>query len=66
MGIYLNDAELLALSTCSGLAVKAYLRLRSRMDLQTRLVGIKSGLSWQALVEWTETSIPKGAGVMVE
>ncbi|MDD2765299.1 MAG: hypothetical protein PHE83_15150 [Opitutaceae bacterium] len=66
MGIYLNDAELLALSTCSGLAVKAYLRLRSRMDLATCLVGLKSGLSWQALVEWTETLTPKGAGWQIE
>lgn len=66
MGIYLNDDELLALSNSSGLAVKAYLRLRSRMDLRTCLVGVSSGISWQALVEWTETTIPRGRGVQVE
>lgn len=66
MGIYLNDEELLALSNSSGIAVKAYLRMRARMDLRTRLVGVMSGISWPALIEWTETTIPKGAGVQVE
>ncbi|MBS0368426.1 MAG: hypothetical protein JSS57_04395 [Proteobacteria bacterium] len=66
MGIYLNDDELLLLSNASGIAVKAYLRMRARMDLRTRLVGVMSGLNWKALMEWTETTIPKGGGVQVE
>ena len=51
MGIYLSDAELDVLAECSGLACKVYLRLRRRMDLRTRLAGVMSSLSWQALVD---------------
>lgn len=64
-GIYLTMAELEVLSRCSGVAVKAYLRLRARMDLCTGMVGVRSGLSYQALREWTEESIEKGAGEAV-
>ena len=64
-GIYLTVEELEALSRCSGVAVKAYLRIRARMDLDTGLVGVKSGLSYQALREWTEEAVEKGAGEAV-
>lgn len=61
-GIFLSTAELDVLSRCSGVAVKAYLRIRARMDVRTGLAGVKSGLSYQALREWTEEAIERGAG----
>ena len=61
-GIYLTMAEIEVLSRCSGVAVKAYLRLRARMDIRTGLVGQKSGMSYQALREWTEEAVEKGSG----
>ena len=61
-GIYLTPDELHVLSRCSGVAVKAYLRIRARMDIATGQVGVKSGLSYQALREWTEDAVEKGAG----
>jgi hypothetical protein len=64
-GIYLTAEELHVLSRCSGVAVKAYLRLRARMDLVTGLVGVRSGMSYQALREWTEEAIEKGSGEML-
>ena len=64
-GIYLTSEELDVLSRCSGVAVKAYLRIRARMDIATGQVGVKSGLSYQALREWTEEAVEKGAGEQV-
>lgn len=64
-GIYLTPEELDVLSRCSGVAVKAYLRIRARMDIATGQVGVKSGLSYQALREWTEEAVEKGAGEQV-
>ena len=64
-GIYLTPEELDVLSRCSGVAVKAYLRIRARMDIATSQVGVKSGLSYQALREWTEEAVEKGAGEQV-
>jgi len=64
-GIYLTPEELNVLSRCSGVAVKAYLRIRARMDIATGQVGVKSGLSYQALREWTEEAVEKGAGEQV-
>lgn len=64
-GIYLTMAELELLARCSGVAVKAYLRMRARMDLNTGIVGVRSGLSYQALREWTEEAVEKGAGEAV-
>lgn len=61
----LTSAELEVLAGCSGTAVKAYLRLRARMDLATGIVGQRSGMSYQALREWTEETIEKGAGALV-
>lgn len=61
-GIYLTTEELEVLSRCSGVAVKAYLLIRARMDIATGVVGVKSGLSYQALREWTEEAVEKGAG----
>ena len=63
--IVLTADELEALSRCSGVAVKAYLRLRARMDFRTGIVGHRSGMSYQALREWTEETVEKGAGVVV-
>ena len=62
--IVLTEDELLVLASCSGVAVKAYLRLRSRMDFDTGVVGVRSGISYQALREWTEEEVEKGAGMM--
>lgn len=64
-GIYLTPEELDVLSRCSGVAVKAYLRIRARMDIATGQVGVKSSLSYQALREWTEEAVEKGAGEQV-
>ena len=64
-GIYLTPEELDVLSRCSGVAVKAYLRIRARMDIATGQVGVKSGLSYQALREWTEEAVERGAGEQV-
>lgn len=63
--ILLTEDELDVLSRCSGTAVKAYLRLRSRMDFASGVVGVKSGISYQALREWTEEAVEKGAGETV-
>lgn len=60
--IVLTDPELERLSRCSGVAVKAYLRIRARMDFDTGLSGQRSGLSYQALREWTEAAVEKGGG----
>ena len=65
-GIYLCDDELWALSTCSGTAVKAYLRLRARMDINTRVVGVRSGISYQMVREWSAETIEKGSGEVEE
>ena len=63
--IVLTEAELDVLSRCSGVAVKAYLRLRGRMDFESGVVGRKAGISYQALREWTEEAVEKGAGEMI-
>lgn len=65
-GIYLTDDELWALSRCSGVAVKAYLRLRSRMDLRTGIVGLRSGVSYKMVQEWAAQSVEKGGGEVDE
>lgn len=62
--IVLTEDELVVLASCSGVAVKAYLRLRSRMDFDSGVVGLRSGVSYQALREWTEEEVEKGAGMM--
>jgi hypothetical protein len=60
--IVMTEAELEVLARCSGVAVKCYLRLRARMDYDSGVVGIKSGMSYQALREWSEEAVEKGAG----
>ena len=61
-GIYLTNDELQVLSRCSGVAVKCYLRMRARMDLLTCVVGLRTGISYQALREWSAEAVEKGAG----
>lgn len=61
-GIYITEDELWALSRCSGIAVKAYLRLRSRMDLRTGIVGQRTGVSYKMVQEWAAQAVEKGAG----
>lgn len=65
MGIYLTNAELEVLDRAEGVLVKGYLWLRSRMDLRTRIVGRKTGISHVAVAEHCEYEIRKGAGVQV-
>lgn len=62
--IVLTEHELFVLASCSGVAVKAYLRLRARMDFDSGVVGVRTGISYQALREWTEDETEKGAGMM--
>lgn len=59
-----TEPEQWALASCSGVAVKAYLRLRARMDFDSGVVGVRTGVSYQALREWTEEEVEKGKGMM--
>ena len=61
-GIYLTLIEFEALRGESDLAVRLYLNLRFRVDLASRLVGLKTRLSYQALREDCERWTPRGHG----
>ena len=62
-GVLLSAGELQVLHECSGLAFKVYMRLRSRMDFSTGVVGLRSGMSITALREWGEELIERGGGM---
>ncbi|NMG56836.1 hypothetical protein, partial [Aromatoleum aromaticum] len=64
-GVYLTAAELEALQGCGPLAITAYLRLRSWMDLKSGVVGLERTISRHALLMYAETNVPRGAGMQV-
>ncbi len=62
MGIYLSDRELEVIDRLEPVLVKTYVFLRTRMDRRTGLVGMVTGISYQAIAEHGEYEIRKGQG----
>ncbi len=61
-GLYLTKAELEQLDGSSLLAFRVYVVLRGLIDLRTGIVGRVRRISYQALAEQCEASIPRGKG----
>lgn len=62
MGVYLNDAELQAFRSLDPLLVKAYVWLRTKMDLSTRIAGRVTTISLASIAEAVDYEIRKGQG----
>ena len=62
MGIYLSDRELEVIDRLEPVLVKTYVFLRTRMDRRTGLIGMVTGISYQAIGEHGEYEIRKGQG----
>lgn len=64
-GVYLTAAELNALRGSGPLGISAYLWLRACMDLASGIVGLARSISYQMLLEDTETHVPRGQGCQI-
>jgi hypothetical protein len=62
-GLYLSMRELDALHGCGPLGMSVYVWLRSWVDLRTGRVGASRPISLQMILAYTETHVPRGAGM---